>query len=138
MNSKRKRINAIFVGDPGLAKSALLREAVKLVPNSRYESGRNSSGKSLTAIVSKEDESYVLRLGPVPLAKEAICAVNELGKINFEDQAYLLDTMEEGEFTINKYGINARIRSPTVIIASANPVNSCWKDNDRIISTRSQ
>ena len=73
-----------------------------------------------------------LRLGPVPLAKEAICAVNELGKINFEDQAYLLDTMEEGEFTINKYGINARIRSPTVIIASANPVNSCWKDNDRI------
>jgi DNA replicative helicase MCM subunit Mcm2 (Cdc46/Mcm family) len=38
--------------------------------------------------------------------------------------------MEEGEFTINKYGINARIRSPTVIIASANPVKSSWDDNN--------
>jgi DNA replicative helicase MCM subunit Mcm2 (Cdc46/Mcm family) len=54
-NSKRTRLNALLVGDPGLAKSALLREAVKLVSNSRYESGQNSSGRSLTAIVSKED-----------------------------------------------------------------------------------
>jgi DNA replicative helicase MCM subunit Mcm2 (Cdc46/Mcm family) len=50
--------------------------------------------------------------------------------MNFEDRAYLLDTMEEGEFTINKYGINARIRSPTVIIASANPVKSSWDDDN--------
>jgi replicative DNA helicase Mcm len=83
-NSKRTRLNALLVGDPGLAKSELLREAVKLVPNSRYESGQNSSGRSLTAIVSKEDESYILRLGPVPLAKESICAINELGRMNFD------------------------------------------------------
>jgi DNA replicative helicase MCM subunit Mcm2 (Cdc46/Mcm family) len=63
---KQTRLNALLVGDPGLAKSELLREAVKLVPNSRYESGQNSSGRSLTAIVSKEDESYVLRIN-VPL-----------------------------------------------------------------------
>jgi DNA replicative helicase MCM subunit Mcm2 (Cdc46/Mcm family) len=50
--------------------------------------------------------------------------------MNFEDRAYLLDTMEEGEFTINKYGINTRIRSPTVIIASANPVKSSWDDDN--------
>ena len=81
-----------------LAKSRLLRETTKLVPNSRYESGQNSSGKSLTAIVVKEDESYLLRLGPVPLARQAMCAINELGRMNFEDQAYLLDMMEEGEF----------------------------------------
>jgi DNA replicative helicase MCM subunit Mcm2 (Cdc46/Mcm family) len=50
--------------------------------------------------------------------------------MNFEDRAYLLDTMEEGEFTINKYGINAHVRSPTVIIASANPVKSSWDDDN--------
>jgi MoxR-like ATPase len=123
----------VLVGEPGLAKSQLIKETTKLVPNSRYESGQNSSGKSLTAIVTKEDENYVLRLGPVPLAKEAICAINELGRMSFEDQAYLLDTMEEGEFTINKYGINARIRAPTAIIASANPLNnSSWIHDDKI------
>jgi replicative DNA helicase Mcm len=131
--TKRNRLHAILVGDPGLAKSALLREATKLVPNSRAESGQNSSGKSLTAIVSKEDESYILRLGPASLAKGAICAVNELGRISYEDQAYLLDIAEEGEYTINKHGINAKINAPTTIIASANPVNnSTFTNEDRI------
>jgi DNA replicative helicase MCM subunit Mcm2 (Cdc46/Mcm family) len=31
-----KKIHAILVGDPGLAKSLLLKQAVELVPNSRY------------------------------------------------------------------------------------------------------
>ena len=133
-NQRRERINLLLVGGPGLAKSKLLKSVTRLIPNSRYESGgRNSSGKSLTAIVAKEEENYVLRLGPIPLAKNAICAINEFGRTDFEDQSHFLDVMEEGEFTINKYGINASIRSPTTIIASANPINnSNWKDNETI------
>jgi MCM2/3/5 family protein/minichromosome maintenance replisome factor len=69
-------------------------------------------------------------LGPVALAKGSICALNELGKMSFEDQGHLLDVMEEGEFTINKYGIDAAIKAPTTIIASANPINSTWKNDD--------
>ena len=95
------------------------------MPNSRYESSQHASGKSLTAIVSKEDDGdYCLRTGPVPLARGAICVLNEIGRTAPEDQSFLLDAMEEGEFTINRYGINAKIRSPTVIIASANPINA--------------
>jgi replicative DNA helicase Mcm len=131
--SKRKRINALLIGESGLAKSSLLREAAKLVPNSRYESGQSSSAKSLTAILSKEEESYVLRLGPIPMAKESICCINELGRISFEDQAHFLDIMEEGRFTINKYGIHADIDSPTTVIVTANPINnSTWQDNNKI------
>ena len=44
-----------------------------------------------------------------------------------EDQGFLLDVMEEGEFTINKHGINAKIKSPTVIIASCNPIGSTFR-----------
>lgn len=77
-NSRRERINSLLIGGSGLAKSRLQRSVTRLIPNSRYESGgRNSSGKSLTAIVSKEDENYILRLGPIPLAKNALCAINE-------------------------------------------------------------
>ena len=50
-----KKISAILIGDPGLAKSRLLKESTKLVPNSRYESVQFATGKSLTAIVTKED-----------------------------------------------------------------------------------
>jgi len=136
MNSyvlRRERIHALLVGPPGLAKTRLLKSATKLIPNSRFESGQNSSGKSLTAIVSKEDDNYVLRLGPVSLAKNALCAINEFGRTTFIDQAHLLDVMEEGQFTINKHGINATIKAPTTVIASANPTNnSTWKTEDSI------
>jgi DNA replicative helicase MCM subunit Mcm2 (Cdc46/Mcm family) len=119
----KKKIQVLIIGDPGLGKSAMLRKSVALVGNSRYESAENSSGKSLTAIVEKEDESHILRTGPIPAAKGAICALNELGRMFYQDQKHLLSIMQEQSFTINKHGINARIASPTAIIASANPTS---------------
>jgi replicative DNA helicase Mcm len=132
-NNKRQRIHSLLIGEKGLAKSKLLISSTRLVPNSRWETGPGSSGKSLTAIVDKEEENHILRLGPIPLGRNAICAINEFGRTSFEDQAHFLDVMEEGEFTINKYGINAKIKSPTTIIASSNPFgNSNWNDDEKI------
>jgi DNA replicative helicase MCM subunit Mcm2 (Cdc46/Mcm family) len=34
----QKKIHVLIIGDPGLAKSAMLRKSIELVPNSRYES----------------------------------------------------------------------------------------------------
>ncbi len=129
LDGNRDRLHVLLVGHPGTGKSKLIKESVNLVTNSRYESSQHASGKSLTAIVSKEnDEDYCLRTGPIPMSLGAICVLNEIGRTTPEDQGFLLDVMEEGEFTINKYGINAKIKSPTVIIASANPINSTNND----------
>lgn len=131
--TRNERINILLIGDPGLAKSKLAKRVTQLVPNSRHESGQSSSGKSLTAIIEKTYENTFLRPGPIPLAKGAICSINELGRQSMEDQGHLLDVMEEGEFTKNAFGKNVRIRSPTTIIATANPVNnSRWRDNDKV------
>jgi replicative DNA helicase Mcm len=132
-DGRRGRIHSLLIGETGLAKSKFLRAVKKLIPNSRYESGQNSSGKSLTAIVSKEVENYMLRLGPASLAKNAICSINEFGRTRLEDQAHLLDIMEEGKFTINKHGINATIEATTTLIFSANPISgSTWDHDERI------
>jgi DNA replicative helicase MCM subunit Mcm2 (Cdc46/Mcm family) len=123
-----KKIHAILVGDPGLAKSLLLKKAVELVPNSRYESVQFATGKSLTAIVTKEEgDTLILRIGPIPQAKGGIAALNEIGRMNHDDQGFLLDTMQEQDFTTNKFGQNFHIDAPTVIIASANPTGGSWK-----------
>jgi len=132
VNGNRDRLHVLLVGNPGIGKSKLIRESGGLVQNSRFESSQHASGKSLTAIVSKEDEDYCLRTGPVPLARGAICVLNEIGRTTAEDQGFLLDVMEEGEFTINKYGINSKIKSPTVIVASANPTNPINNIDDKI------
>ena len=129
---KKQRINILLVGDPGTAKSELLRHATKLVTNSRYESGQHSSVKSLTAMITKEDDNYVLRIGSTALSGGSFCAINEIGQISYDEQGRLLDILQEGIFSINKYGINATIAAPTTILASANPINSEWKDKDKI------
>jgi replicative DNA helicase Mcm len=59
---------------------------------------------------------------------KAVCAINEIGSRNFEDQKFLLNLMEEGKFTIDKYGIHQAINSPTAIIATANPLSDYWKE----------
>jgi|RhiMethySRZTD1v2_1073278.scaffolds.fasta_scaffold06164_15 MoxR-like ATPase len=128
LDKKAKKLHAILVGDPGLAKSQLLKSSVGLVPNSRYESVQFASAKSLTAIVTKEEgDALILRIGPIPQAKGAIAALNEIGRMIEEDQGLLLDTLQEQEFTTNKYGQNFHVDAPTAIIASANPVGGSWK-----------
>ena len=131
-----KKIHALLVGGPGLAKSRLLRESTRLVPNSRYESVQFATGKSLTAVVTQEEgNALMLRIGPIPQAKGAIAALNEMGRMDHEDQGYMLDTMQEQEFTTNKFGQNFHVDSPTVIIGSANPQGGSWKfshDNEKV------
>jgi DNA replicative helicase MCM subunit Mcm2 (Cdc46/Mcm family) len=65
----RGRINTFMVGDPGTARCTLAREAIDVKPNSRYVSGPHSSAKTITAIMDKENDGLVLRLGAIPLSR---------------------------------------------------------------------
>lgn len=128
----RGRINTFMVGDPGTAKSTLAREAVDVKPNSRYVSGPHSRVKTITAIMDKDNDGLVLRLGAIPLSRGAICAVNEVTAFSIEEQAHLLDVAEEGIIPLNKHGTHMIIPSPTTIIATANPIQSTWNDNQKV------
>ena len=76
MDKKIKKLHTILVGDVGLAKSELLKNAVEILPGSRYENMQFATGKSLTAIVSKDEgDAITLRTGPIPQAKGAIAAL---------------------------------------------------------------
>ena len=123
----RSRISTLFVGDPGTAKSILAEESTKTVPNSKFVTAQHVSIKSVMAIINKEqDSSKMLLLGAVPQAKNAICAINEIGSMPYEDQQHFADVMEEGKFTIDKHGIFQQIDSPTTLIATSNPHGGSW------------
>ena len=129
LDKTMKKINAMLVGDPGLAKSLMLKESVKLVSNSTYESVQFATGKSLTAIVTNDEgDAHILRIGPIPQAKGAIAALNEMNRMMEGDQGLILDTMQEQEFTTAKYGLRFHVDAQTAIIGSANPIGGAWKD----------
>ena len=122
----RGRINILLIGPPGEAKTALGKEALKLRMNSKYVSGKNTTGGSLTAMILADDNQLTLHLGAAPLAKGAFLFVNEFDKLQDESKDNLLEVMEEGEIIVNKFAQIREISSPTSIIASANPRNEVW------------
>jgi DNA replicative helicase MCM subunit Mcm2 (Cdc46/Mcm family) len=117
----RCRINTLLIGPPGEAKTVLGKEALKLRINSKYVSGKNTTGGSLTAMILSDDNQLTLHLGAAPLAKNAFLFVNEFDKLPDENKDNLLEVMEEGEIIVNKFAQLREISSPTTIIASANP-----------------
>jgi DNA replicative helicase MCM subunit Mcm2 (Cdc46/Mcm family) len=124
------RINTFMVGDPGTAKSTLAQEAAMIKPNSRHVSAPHASSKTITGIADKENESVTLRLGAIPLSRNAICAIDELTAFAPEEQSRLLDVLEEGILDIDKHGRHWTIQSPTTIIATANPIQSKWSNSE--------
>jgi DNA replicative helicase MCM subunit Mcm2 (Cdc46/Mcm family) len=125
---RRRRIHIFIFGPPGLAKTALLMDSTKLVAKSSFDNAQTATGLSLLAMVEKEEDAYILRLGPIPRA--LLSAIDELNRMPFSDQEKMFGVMQEGFFTSNKFANRARIRSPTTIIASANPPIGTEPDPD--------
>ena len=131
IGDESEQTDMLFIGPPGLAKSKLLRRDNELVPGSRNAGGQYSTGKSLTAIVEKTDFGKSLIVGLVPRSRGAICAINEFGRQDPDDQDKMLDVMQERGFNFDKFGISAYIHAPTTILASANPIHDDkWIDDD--------
>jgi DNA replicative helicase MCM subunit Mcm2 (Cdc46/Mcm family) len=131
-NRIRGRINVLSIGPSGLAKRKLGREVIRLRPNSRYISAKNTTGGSMTCMILRENDKLVLHLSPVSLAKNATCFVNEFDKLSPVNQDNLLEVMEEGGVDANKFAKLLHIDAPTTIMASANPLNNKWSDDNKI------
>ena len=134
---RRHRINVGLIGGAGLLKSTLARCVILHDERNKYETAQGMTGKTMTAIVSKEggDNSIpVLRTGALAHAKEAVLAVNEFAELSLDEQKHFQDAWEEGQFTINKMGIRATIRADSVGIWTGNPKQAASFSNIRRIS----
>jgi DNA replicative helicase MCM subunit Mcm2 (Cdc46/Mcm family) len=125
-------ISTAMVGDMGNAKTMLAKECTKVIPNSKYAGSQNSTGLSLTAMIDTENDVKILRYGVVPLAKHAICVINEFSRMDFKDQAHILDVMSEKSFTISKYGTHREIPAPTTMILTLNQSGTEWRNPDKV------
>jgi DNA replicative helicase MCM subunit Mcm2 (Cdc46/Mcm family) len=97
--------------------------------NSRFTAAQTSSAKTIIAIVEVQGDVKIIRYGAVPLAKDAICVIDEIGAMPFDDQASLFTVMEHGEIPLNKQGESRNIPASTTIIGTSNPKNidANWK-----------
>ena len=123
-----------LVGDPGTAKSEMLKFASRMAPRGLYTSGRGSTAAGLTAAVIKDaDGSMTLEAGALVLADQGIACVDEFDKMRDEDRSALHECMEQQTASIAKGGIVATLHTRCSILAAANPQAGRWDPYKTII-----
>lgn len=119
----RGDIHILLVGDPGVAKSQLLRYVHRIAPRSVYTTGKGTTtaGLTATAVRDEVDGRWTLEAGALVLADKGVALVDEIDKMRKEDHSALHEALEQQTISIAKAGINAILRARCALLGAANP-----------------
>jgi replicative DNA helicase Mcm len=119
----RGDIHILLVGDPGAAKSQLLKRMALVAHKAKYVTGKGATGAGLSAAVVKDEflGGWSLEAGALVLANKGTCMIDELDKMSKEDSWAMHEALEQQCVSISKANIQATLRCETSVLAAANP-----------------
>lgn len=129
----RSSLHILLIGDPGTAKSQLIRDVLKLAPIAIMGQGENATGAGLSNAAIQQNGVWQIRAGLFAKADGGVVGLDELDKLDENDLKTLQSILEYQKQIVDKAGMHIHFDTRCAAICGANPKKGHLNDYDPII-----